>query len=379
MNPQEGPGLSPTRPASNYQRTPRVDLSEIIAATDLVELVSEWAGPSRQSGGKFLYSCPSPDHPDRNPSFTVEKDRSGRWRWKCWSQCNASGDALDFVVWITGESKSEARLRLGRRAGLLGKRTFIPTARNSERFLSKESPRPYRSPKVLNAKEGQAILAKYLNWRGWSEDAVEQFGLETVLDRRGRYRIRHPFFRPEKDGSLSVPYWQDRGRTKDDGPKWLSPANTLPIPHNLPSLAVSNLRGVLFVEGPADAISGTLALGERTDLAVIGIPGIGAWKKEWSIAASDLPVAIWRDSDPAGLVLVEHLRSSFPDLQVLEGTEKDLSDTFREDGAAVVRERILEVFPSEHARPMSEEEWLDLAVEIFPGSKLVHVREDRHE
>ena len=133
------------------------------------------------------------------------------------------------------------------------------------------------------------------------------------------------------------------------------------------------------MEGPADAISGTLALGERTDLAVIGIPGIGAWKKEWSIAASDLPVAIWRDSDPAGLVLVEHLRSSFPDLQVLEGTEKDLSDTFREDGAGVVRERILEVFPSEHARPMSEEEWLDLAVEIFPGSKLVHVREGRHE
>jgi len=372
VTPQAGPERPPTRPASNPNPTPRVSMAEIVDAVDLVALVTRYAGPPRQSGGRFTFSCPNPDHPDRSPSFTVTRDKHGRWRWKCWSQCGTGGDAGDLLVWLEGVSTSEARARLGMMTGKL--RDSTPdTGRGFGRpyGYAEQERRPITNRNVLDPAEARAILTKYLQWRAWPEWTVERFRLEVVKDGGRKYRVRHPFLRPEQDGTFSVPYWQDRARTSDEGPKWISPSNGRPVPHNLPSLVSSDVRAVLLTEGPADAISATVALDGNEKVAVLGIPGVGLWRAEWVRALDGLPVAIWRDSDPAGAGLVERVRDTLGrDLGVISTDHPDLTDALRMLGPDEVRERILSEFDLDSEPVPVEEDRLSVALEIFPGSKV---------
>jgi hypothetical protein len=74
-------------------------IPETLAKTNLRDLLTWIAGPPvTTSGAGPRYHCPNPKHPDAHPSFTIKGQR-----WRCWSQCAASGNAIDlllFVGWV---------------------------------------------------------------------------------------------------------------------------------------------------------------------------------------------------------------------------------------------------------------------------------------
>jgi hypothetical protein len=102
--------------ASLTTRATRRDrIPEVLAQTNLHALVSTVAGPAvRSNSFSASYHCPNPHHIDVHPSFTVKEGR-----WACWSQCGASGNAIDFVLFVGwAETKAEAIEHLAWRAGV---------------------------------------------------------------------------------------------------------------------------------------------------------------------------------------------------------------------------------------------------------------------
>ncbi len=79
--------------------------------TDIVELVSAYVTLRRQ-GKRYVGLCPF--HPEKTPSFTVDRDRG---LFYCFG-CGAGGDVFEFVMRAHGLSFPEAVRELARRAGI---------------------------------------------------------------------------------------------------------------------------------------------------------------------------------------------------------------------------------------------------------------------
>lgn len=72
-------------------RIPRVFIDDLLARTDLVDLISTRV-PLRKSGGNFVACCPF--HTEKSPSFTVSPAKQ---IFHCFG-CGASGNAIGFVM-----------------------------------------------------------------------------------------------------------------------------------------------------------------------------------------------------------------------------------------------------------------------------------------
>ena len=76
---------------------PALNAQEVLARTDLAELLTSLSGPPVGTGRAAKWSCFSPDHQDDHPSVTMFVDRKGIERWRCWSDGQA-GTAIDAVM-----------------------------------------------------------------------------------------------------------------------------------------------------------------------------------------------------------------------------------------------------------------------------------------
>ena len=237
-------------------------IPELLARVDLVELVGRLGGvDAKRTGGTVTFHCPSPGHEDRNPSFTVQ----GR-RWKCWSVCAAGGDAIDLLVWLRRCTKAEAIEELAAMVGL-------------------------ERPGDLD--EISSRLVRWCARRGWGPHVIEALGLTVVADTYNRPRVRFPF----RLGN-EVPYWQDRALGDGVSVRWLSPKGGRPIPYEADRLALAQERGHVFiVEGVTDVAA---LVDVYTAPAVVGVPGVGAWRPSWAAAFAGLGVFIVADNDEAG-------------------------------------------------------------------------------
>lgn len=300
---------------------------------DLSALVERYAGaPTR---GRF--HCPNPHHEDRHPSFTVSRTRTGRQAARCWS-CSWHGNALELVKWLEGCDTAEAARRLRR---FLGEPEGFSTYSAPIRIVPPKAPRT--APKVLEdttprptQERAHAFLERYLEWRAWPADIAHRFALEVVLDSFGECRVRHPFLVPTGSGEWRPSYWQDRGGRK---PKWLSPSGASPVLYNLPSLESDTLEAVVLCEGPADTVTASLALEDLATVAVLGIPGSGAWRPEWAELIEGLRVIVAADNDPAGLKLEEAVSGSLGrSVTLVRPSHGDLSETYLEIGLAGLRD-----------------------------------------
>lgn len=236
-------------------------IPELLARIDLEELVGRLgAVEAKRSGGTTTFRCPAPGHEDRTPSFTVKEGR-----WRCWSACARSGDAIDLVVWLQGCTTAEAIEQLAAGAGL---------ERRSER------PVP-------------PTVTRWCAGRGWGPHVVGELGLTMVKDRFGRPRIRFPF---RLEGAVA--YYQDR--RLDDSPKYkyLSPDGGRAIPYEADRMRLAKERGHVFiVEGVTDVVA---LVDVYTSPAVVGIPGADAWRPSWAPAFGGLVVFVVADNDTAG-------------------------------------------------------------------------------
>jgi len=248
----------------------------ILERVDLMELVTTYSGPpATVLSGTPTFHCPNPDHPDKHPSFTVKDGR-----WTCWSQCAASGNAIDLLLFVgAADSVADAIVQLAHRVGLTEPRQ-TPGGRKGK---------PRLDPAVV-----QEVLDAHLRSRRWPPELAAELDLSVMVDRGGHRRIRHPFrLRGVEVG------WQARAVDDDVDPRWLSSGGSIQCPYEADRLALAEENGgiVAITEGISDAASIIAAV---PTLAVVGIPGTNGFKAKWVDAFADLYVLVFGDNDAAG-------------------------------------------------------------------------------
>jgi len=340
----------------------RDTLRDLVTRVDLVALVERYTAPGRRTGASFTFSCPNPAHPDTHPSFTVSTGRDGLQRWKCFSQCNAHGDALDLVKWLTGADTKEAARTLRE---FLGdpRRDYAPRQQTRTNTTTRKQLTEITTPNTTQA--ATEFLTKYLASRQWPVEVVKEFGLCVVTDTRGEFRVRHPYFTPDRSRVL---WYQDRGK-KQSRTKWLSPRGVSSTLYNLPSMTQENLEVVVLCEGPADTITAACALRGVECVAVLGVPGASAWKHNYRALFDKCRVVIATDNDTAGNLLAEAIAFDIDNTTRLTlDTGKDLTDIAHTYGLASVRSLLL---TAAQLNTTTEAEEIALLLRAFPNGKLL--------
>ena len=353
--------LSPSRASKEAPG----NLSDLIAQVDLNQLVSRYTGNGRTSGKVTTYSCPHPAHPDTHPSFTVITNSKGKETAKCFSQCAWQGDALELVKWLEGLSTGEAIKWLRRYLGQAQEPTFYSKPPTPSKPLRSLSPKGQE----LTGASADRFMKKYLTSRGWSCEVVEKFALSVVLDPSGKPRIRHPYFTPTSSGEWVLSYYQDRGANSSPV-KWLSPKDSTPQLFNLKSLEADSLEGVVICEGAADTITASLALEGCPFVAVIGVPGVSAWRDEWAHFVNGLRIVVAADNDEAGRTLEQRIRNSVTSpVTYVRATHGDITEIANEIGLESLRALLLTGLGAlPEATPRTLEESTALLLEYFPGA-----------
>lgn len=327
-------------------------LPDLVRRVDLAGLVARYAGNGRQTGRTTSYLCPSPDHPDRHPSFTVTDGPTGQ-RWRCWSQCARGGDALDLVAWLEGLDLGEAAVWLRRYLGdpdTAGPARSRPTGPSKAKRERAPLPTTSRPPEEAAGR----LLAGYLADRGWPPHTAELYGLEVVLAARGRPAVRHPFYAVTGSTEVELDSWQDRLLHHDperDGGKWhAAPGRPLRL-WNLPGLEAEELTAVVIAEGPADGITADLALHHRPEVAAVAVAGSEGWRSSWAPMLTGLQVVIATDADTAGDNLAEKIAADLDSLAevaraCLPDGVNDLTELGRTAGLQAVTELLEQYLPA---------------------------------
>ncbi|MDZ4860576.1 MAG: DNA primase [Candidatus Hydrogenedentes bacterium] len=86
--------------------------AQVLASTDIVELIGAALELKPSGGGRFLGLCPF--HNEKTPSFNVSRDRQ---QFYCFG-CEKGGDAISFLIEHEGLTFPEAMRKLADRAGI---------------------------------------------------------------------------------------------------------------------------------------------------------------------------------------------------------------------------------------------------------------------
>lgn len=147
-------------------------LDELIARTDLVDLVSETVRLTKK-GNSYWGCCPF--HGEKTPSFHVLPDRQ---IYKCFG-CGKGGGAINFVMESENLPYRDAVAVLAKRAGLEVPETGGGSAYGRERrekILNLNTMAARYFHQCLHAPEGTQAL-EYLRRRGLSKGTLTRFGL----------------------------------------------------------------------------------------------------------------------------------------------------------------------------------------------------------
>jgi len=326
-------------------------LKDLIAGIDLPALVAHYAGPGKHSAGNWQFHCPHSAHADSKPSFSVFTGRDGVWRCHCLSQCGHVGDALDFLQWLHGCETGEAVKRLREWAGQPAPLPHHPKAKSKQAKATIAVQDPGYA--VVN---DPAAMSGYLASRSWPTEVVQAFGLQVVrLNRASEaatLRVLHPFTE-YRAGEWRETSWQARRLDNAEGTRWLGPRGaSLPL-YNLRALDTEALSAAVICEGPADTVSAWLATRDIAGLAVVGVAGSQAWRREWRDYFAGLAVVIAGDNDAAGEAFTLKVAT---DLRGVASTliaacppagVSDLTDMAKAHGLDAVRRLLTEVLPIE--------------------------------
>ena len=152
-------------------------LDELIARTDLVDLVSESVRLTKK-GRNYWGLCPF--HSEKTPSFSVSADKQ---IYKCFG-CGKGGGAINFVMELDNLPFRDAVAVLAKRAGLevpdSGYSAGAKERREKLLAINKQAARTFHQ--WLYAPEGAEGLA-YLQRRGLSRRTLTSFGLGFAPNR----------------------------------------------------------------------------------------------------------------------------------------------------------------------------------------------------
>ena len=152
-------------------------LDDLIARTDLVDLVSESVRLTKK-GNSYWGCCPF--HSEKTPSFHVVPDRQ---IYKCFG-CGKGGGAINFVMELENLPYRDAVAVLAKRVGMevpefKGSSPGMRERREKLLEMNKQAARLFH--KWLNSSEGAHGLS-YLQRRGLSRQTLTRFGLGFAPD-----------------------------------------------------------------------------------------------------------------------------------------------------------------------------------------------------
>lgn len=174
------------------------DIAEAISPDQLARALG-----SKKNG--TAWHCPSPDHVDKNPSFSFFRD-SGRTAGRCHA-CGLRGTPVSIASEVWGVSKPEAAERLAGEVGLARASTLDPMAK--------------------------------LHNRGLRPETIERFGIEPVVSRSAwRYPVA-------VDGFYRLKSWNGK-------PKYLWHPRKPPEPGLVYNLESVSEDYALLTEGEPD-------------------------------------------------------------------------------------------------------------------------------
>jgi len=269
----------------------KIDIDALLQSIDLAELVSQAGGKLRHNGDGYRCACPL--HGGSNESsFSVFRGDDGLFYWKCFADCDAGGDSIEFVKLWKG-------LDFLRAVEYLGGKDYQADpdelARMAEERHKRQEERAERERKIaeqtladLRTAERHLYYHEHapewvrveweqrgLDW-GWQgffflggcDDFIINDGYHTptltipILDeQRELLNIRHRLLKPQNP--------QDKYRPERVGLK------------QVPFLALPELgydgEVILVVEGEVKAAVTYSRIGEM-DWQVIGVPGQGMYK-----------------------------------------------------------------------------------------------------
>ena len=155
---------------------PQHFLDELLARTDIVELVSRYV-PLKRKGGSMWGCCPF--HHEKTPSFHVEQDKQF---YKCFG-CGEGGNAIQFLIKIENLPYIDAVRKLAEMAGMElpeeedGGKSRLQRQRLLA--LNKDAARYYYD--TLAGEKGREALQYLLN-RGMTPQTIVRFGLGYAED-----------------------------------------------------------------------------------------------------------------------------------------------------------------------------------------------------
>ena len=152
-------------------------LDELIARTDLVDLVSESVRLT-QKGRNHWGLCPF--HGEKTPSFSVSADKQ---IYKCFG-CGKGGGAINYVMELENLPYRDAVAVLAKRVGMevpayQGSSPDMQRRREKLLEMNKQAARLFHQ--WLNSPEGAHGL-QYLQKRGLSKQTLTRFGLGFAPD-----------------------------------------------------------------------------------------------------------------------------------------------------------------------------------------------------
>ena len=155
---------------------PQHFLDELLARTDIVELVSRYV-PLKRKGGSMWGCCPF--HHEKTPSFHVEQDKQF---YKCFG-CGEGGNAIQFLIKIENLPYIDAVRKLAEMAGMElpeeedGGKSRLQRQRLLA--LNKDAARYFYD--TLAGEKGREALQYLLN-RGMTPQTIVRFGLGYAED-----------------------------------------------------------------------------------------------------------------------------------------------------------------------------------------------------
>jgi DNA primase len=158
---------------------PQEILTQVLAATDIVEIVGASLDLKPSGSGRFVALCPF--HHEKTPSFHVTRERQ---RFHCFG-CGKGGDAISFVMEFESTGFVEAVKKLAERAGI---QLPAPSDREGrDEYLRKQllevggfAARFYADCLKDPLKGGKARA--YLKTRQLKEETVRRFGIGYAPD-----------------------------------------------------------------------------------------------------------------------------------------------------------------------------------------------------
>ena len=152
-------------------------LDDLVAKTDIVELISDYVRLSKRSGSNFFGLCPF--HGEKTPSFSVNPDKQF---FHCFG-CGKGGGAINFIMEIEGLPFTDAVEHLARKSGVAipesGTNDDASIRRKRMLDLNKEAARFFYAQ--LSAPSGGAAR-QYLSQRGLNSAIVKRFGIGAAPD-----------------------------------------------------------------------------------------------------------------------------------------------------------------------------------------------------